>query len=42
MKKYQITEKIDWFNQRELFKIIKDMKQGEQLTISRLKSNTIK
>jgi len=31
MKKYQITEKVDWFNQRELFKIIKDMKPKEQL-----------
>jgi len=36
MKRYQVTERFDWFNQRELFEIIKGLKPFEKIEVIRL------
>lgn len=36
MKKYQITERVDWFSQKELIKIIKTMKKNEKIEVIKL------
>ena len=36
MKRYQITERFDWFNQKEIIEIIKNLKSGEKVEIIRL------
>lgn len=37
MKKFQITEWADWFNQKEVFHIIRNLKINEKVEIIRLK-----
>ncbi len=36
MKRYQITERVDWFSQKELFEIIKNLKPNEKIEVIRL------
>jgi len=36
MKRYQITNRFDWFSQREIFEIIKSLKDGERVEIIKL------
>jgi len=36
MKKYQITEKADWFSQKEIIEIIKKLKPDEKVEVIRL------
>ena len=36
MKRYQITERFDWFNQSEIMEIIKNLKDEEKVEIIRL------
>ncbi len=39
MKRYQITERFDWFNLTEIIKIIKDLKPNEKIEIIKLEDN---
>ena len=36
MKRYQITERFDWFSQKEIIEIIKNMKEGNRVEIIKL------
>ena len=36
MKRYQITERVDWFSQKEIMEIIKNMKDDERIEIIKL------
>lgn len=36
VKRYQITELVDWFSQKEIFEKIKNLKEGEKLEVIKL------
>lgn len=37
MKKYQITDKVDYFSQKEVFEIIRKLKENKKIEVIRLR-----